>query len=66
MSDVFVFLMGVIVMLFVTGAVGLLLWGAASEPAQGETIEEHAYSQPDPAPARVLVDGDRARADDAA
>ena len=47
MSDFFLFFIGVFVTLLITGAIGLLLWGAANEPRQGR--------QPAPVPVRVTT-----------
>ena len=53
MNDLAIFGMGVIVTIFVACAVGILIWGAAQEPSEGEVPEEHKWTDPNPAPARA-------------
>ena len=53
MSDLAIFAMGTFVTLLVACAVGILIWGAAQEPAEGEVPEEHKWSSPASASDRV-------------
>ena len=45
MPDLFIFFAGTAVTLMVSGAVGLLLWGASNEPAYGEPLEPEFQSR---------------------
>jgi hypothetical protein len=44
MPDVFIFFAGLAVTLMVGGAVAVLMWGAANEPAHGEPFERPSAS----------------------
>ncbi len=57
MSQLALFLFGCLVTMVVASAVGLLMWGAANEPEDGELpssakASSSGKASPDPAPAR--------------